>query len=55
MIDRLRLIVYANPQANKPCFERIVDFDCSTSIPFESLRNDAKFLFGNNCKVIFEL
>lgn len=55
MVDRLRLIVYLNSDSKCSVFERIVDFDSSVSVPFESLKNDMRFLFGKSCKVVFEL
>lgn len=55
MTDRLRMIVYACNESVKPVFERIVDFDSNTSVPFERLCLDARFLFGSKCKVVFEL
>lgn len=55
---QLQIKVYSNVSAleeNKRLFERIIEVNDSTYIPFESLVRDLKFLFGSSCVVTFNV
>lgn len=51
----VRLLVYLNRNAERPCFERMFTFDSSIRFPFEELFKTQKVLFGSDCVVVIEM
>lgn len=52
-MESIRIRVFLSENSLKPFFERIINLNTSVSIPYASLMNDFKFLFGNNVVVEF--
>lgn len=53
---RLEISVYLNQQAlsdRKPVFCHSVDLDPAVTVPYERLVSVCKFLYGQNCVVVF--
>lgn len=51
----IRLKVYLNHCANKPVFERLIEYDDSLIMPFNDLCSVMRFLYGSDCVVSFDV
>lgn len=53
-MENIRICVFICADSSKPILERIIPVSASVSIPYSSLIDDFRFLFGKNCCVTFE-
>ena len=54
----LQVKVFSNQTAydnDKRLFERIISLPFGVSVPFQSLIDDFKFLYGDSCVVVFRV
>ena len=51
----LQVKVFVSPQADRPVFERLVSIPHGMVIPFSSLEDSLRFLFGLKCVVQFSM